>query len=165
MAESSLLTDMKLTLLDRRLRPVYQAAEHTTRAPGRSESLLDFDVVSGRDNLAQAIIVRLLTPRGELAALGHPEYGSRLDELVGRENTETTRNLVKLFILEALALEPRIEKKMNVTVTPAETDPPKVGKGARNVTLAPRVNVEIVVKPVAQSDTVTIGPFTLELGP
>ena len=166
MADAHLLTDMKLGLLDHRLRPIYAAAERTTRAPGRSGQLLDFDVTSGRNNLAQAIIVRLLTPRGELAALGHPEYGSRLHELIGRENTDTTRNLVKLFILEALQLEPRIEKKkIEVSVTPAELKPPAVGKGARNVALVSRVNVEITVRPIGATDTVTIGPFTLELGP
>jgi hypothetical protein len=53
---------------------------------------------------------------------------------------------------------------MNVVVTPAEENPPKVGKGARNITLAPRVNVEINVKPVGETEVVTIGPFTLELG-
>ncbi len=109
--------------------------------------------------------MRLLTPRGELDALGHPEYGSRLHELIGRTNTDTTRNLVKLFILEALQLEPRIEPKLTVIVTPADEKPPAVGKGARNVTLAPRVNVEISVTPVGETAVVTIGPFTLELEP
>jgi phage baseplate assembly protein W len=157
---------MKLGLLDNRLRPIYAAAERSTRAPGRAGQLLDFDIVGGRHNLAQAIIIRLLTPRGELDALGHPEFGSRLHELIGRENTDTTRNLVKLFILEALQLEPRIEKKkIEVTVTQADAKPPAVGKGARNVALVSRVNVEIVVRPIGATETVTIGPFTLELGP
>lgn len=161
--QAHLLTDIKLALLDRRLRPVYLAAERETRAPGRPGRLLDLDVVDGRDNLGQAIIIRLLTPRGELAPLGHPEYGSRLHELIGRENTETTRNLVKLFILEALQLEPRIQARIDVTVVAAEPNPPQVGKGARDVTRASRVNVEIVVRPVGETETVTIGPFTLEL--
>jgi len=161
--QAHLLTDIKLALLDRRLRPVYLAAERETRMPGRPGRSLDLDVVDGRDNLAQAVIIRLLTPRGELAPLGHPEYGSRLHELIGRENTETTRNLVKLFILEALQLEPRIQARVDVAVVPAEPDPPQVGKGARDVTRASRVNVEIVVRPVGETETVTIGPFTLEL--
>jgi phage baseplate assembly protein W len=164
-ANAHLLTDILLKDLDHRLRPVYAAAERTTRAPGRPGLLLDFDVASNRTNLEQAIITRLLTPRGELAPLGHPEYGSRLHELIGRENNDTTRNLMKLFILEALQLEPRIQSKADVTVTPAETRPPAPGKGARNVTLVSRVNVEIVVRPVGETDTVTIGPFTLELQP
>ena len=161
--DAHLLTDIRLEDVDHRLRPVYAAGERVVRVQQKPEQLLDLDIVSGRKNLAQAIIIRLLTPRGELEQLGHPEYGSRLYELVGRENTATTRNLVKLFILESLQQEVRIEPKMNVVVTPAEENPPKVGKGARNVTLAPRVNVEINVKPVGETEVVTIGPFTLEL--
>lgn len=164
MANAHLLEDVRLRLLDRRLRPVYVAAERETRAPARPERTTDFDVVAGRSNLAQAIIMRLLTPRGELGPLGHPEYGSRLHELVGRENTATTRNLLKLFILEALQREPRIQPTMDVVVMPGEVDPPAPGKGARNVLLASRVDVTIVVRPVGATDTVTIGPFTLELG-
>ncbi len=166
MADAHLLADMKLHVLRGDFRPIYKAKERLTRAPGRSGQLVDFDVTTGRDNLGQAIVIRLLTPRGELDALGHPEFGSRLHELIGRENTETTRNLVKLFILEALQLEPRIEKKkIEVTVTPADDKPHAVGKGARNITLVSRVNVEITVRPIGATDTVTIGPFTLELAP
>lgn len=164
MANAHLLEDVRLTLLDRRLRPVYTAAERETRAPARPTRTLDLATIAGRDNLAQAIIMRLLTPRGELAPLGHPEYGSRLHELVGRENTETTRNLVKLFTLEALQHEPRIEPAIDVTVRPAEINPPAAGRGARNVLLASRVDVTIVVRPIAETGTLTIGPFTLELG-
>jgi phage baseplate assembly protein W len=163
MSSRHLLTDIKLALLDRRLRPVYTAGEREQRSPGRAERVRDLDIVSGRANLAQAITMRLLTPLGELEPLGHPEYGSRLHELVGRENTDTTRNLMKLFILEALRREPRIEPKIDVTVLPAQTDPPPVGKGARNVIQASRVDVEIVVRPVGETETLTIGPFTLEL--
>src|SRR3954447_18132522 len=54
--------------------------------------------VAGRANLAQALIVRLLTPRGSLAGLGHPAYGSRLGELVGRRNDVTARNLARLYV-------------------------------------------------------------------
>jgi phage baseplate assembly protein W len=106
--------------------------------------------VSGRENLAQAIVVRLLTPRGELEAVGHPEYGSRLHELIGRENTDTTRNLAKLFILESLAAEPRVEEILDVTV---EADPDNRSS----------VNIVLQVQPVGGAPTVVIGPFTLEL--
>ena len=110
----------------------------------------DLGLVQGVDNLGQAVLLRLLTPRGELAELAHPDYGSRLHELVGRVNTETTRNLVKLFILESLQQEPRIAKLEEVTVTPSP--------GRRD-----RVDVSIRVKPIAVTTSITIGPFTLEL--
>jgi phage baseplate assembly protein W len=152
LADRHLLTDLRLELLHRRLRPVYRAGEREVRAPGRPDRRLDLAVVSGRDNLGQAIVMRLLTPRGELASLGHPEYGSRLHELIGRQNTELTRNLVKLYVLDALQFEPRIERGVDVGV---QADP-----ATRS-----RVNVELRVRPVGATETVTIGPFTLELGP
>lgn len=76
--------------------------------------------VSGRANLAQALILRLLTPRGSLAPLGHAAYGSRLGELVGRRNDVTARNLARLYVLEALGQEPRIAEVQALAV---ETDP------------------------------------------
>jgi phage baseplate assembly protein W len=120
------------------------------RVPIRPRLLFDMGVVSGSQNLAQAVIMRLLTPRGELSTLGHPEYGSRLHEFIGRQNTETTRNLIKLHILESLQVEPRIEDLVEVTV-----EPDQVGRN--------RVNILLRLKPFAETGTVTIGPFTLEL--
>jgi phage baseplate assembly protein W len=152
MANAHLLTDIRLDLRHHELRPVYAVATERRRiaTDQRPLELTDLRTIEGRDNLAQAVIVRLLTPRGELAPLAHPDYGSRLHELIGRQNTETTRNLVKLHILESLAAEPRIEEVTALTVTPA--------LGTRD-----RVNVQLQVRPVGETAVVTIGPFTLEL--
>jgi phage baseplate assembly protein W len=78
----------------------------------------DVTLIDGRANLVQALIVRLLTERGELAQLGHPDYGSRHHELIGEPNTETNRNLVKLHVLACLRQEPRLEKILRVDVRP-----------------------------------------------
>jgi len=78
----------------------------------------DLDITTGRENLAQAIINRLLTRRGELAQLGHPEYGSRLHELVGELNNLRLRALAELYIRDCLAQESRIEKVRYVTFEP-----------------------------------------------
>ncbi|MBP0445841.1 hypothetical protein J8J14_13760 [Roseomonas sp. SSH11] len=75
--------------------------------PGAQEAL-DLSTIAGRENLAQALILRLITPRGALAALGHATYGSRLHELVGRNKSEALRLLCRAHVLEALAQEPRI---------------------------------------------------------
>ncbi len=53
---------------------------------------------------------------GELAPLGHPDYGCRLHELIGERDTETNRNRAKLFVLQALGAEPRVEKVIDVKV-------------------------------------------------
>jgi len=70
----------------------------------------DLGAVQGVNNAVQSVIHRIKTVKGELADLGHPEYGSRHHELIGEPNSVHNRNLVKLYLLQALALEPRIEK-------------------------------------------------------
>lgn len=141
-----LLRDLAVFAVHRELRPVYRLSE-TARLPRRA---WDFVPRDGLENLAQAVLLRLLTPRGELAALGHPEYGSRLHELIGHENNTTRRNLLKLFILEALKLEPRIDKVAELKVAPSP--------GLRST-----VDVLLKVKPVGTSELVVIGPFSIEL--
>lgn len=141
-----LLQDIAIFAAHRELRPVYRLTE-TPKFPRRP---WDFTPRDGLENLAQAVILRLLTPRGELAALGHPEFGSRVHELIGQENNTTKRNLLKLFILEALKLEPRIEKVAELQVAPSP--------GTRST-----VDVLLRVKPVAVAELVTIGPFSIEL--
>lgn len=76
-------------------------------------------VVTDRENLAQALILRLITPRGSLAPLGHVAYGSRLGELVGRRDDAAARALARLYVLEALAAEPRVAALESLVV---ETD-------------------------------------------
>lgn len=90
-----------------------------TGSPGR-----DLLVAEGIAAITQAIANRLKTRKGELAALGHPEYGSRHHELVGEPNVERTRDLIKLYVLQALRDEPRIEKVLRAAVA-AEHTPPR----------------------------------------
>jgi phage baseplate assembly protein W len=85
-----------------------------------SGSAEDLDVTSGRDNLVQAVVNRLLTRRGELTSLGHPEYGSRLHELIGELNNLRLRALAEVYIRDCLAQERRIEKVRYVTFAPPE---------------------------------------------
>jgi phage baseplate assembly protein W len=141
-----LLQDIAIHAVHRELRPVYRLTE-SPRLPRRA---WDFVPRDGLENLAQAVILRLLTPRGELAPLGHPDFGSRLHELIGQENNTARRNLAKLFILEALKLEPRVAKVAELAVTPSP--------GARST-----VDVLLRVQPVGATELVTIGPFSIEL--
>jgi phage baseplate assembly protein W len=149
--DRQLLCDLGLELRQQQFRPVYRVGQQLIPGPGGHGHSDDFKIVEGRPNLSQAVILRLLTPRGELEALGHPDYGSRLHELIGRVNTETTRHLVKLHILESLQAEPRVEpKQTKVAALPSP--------GRRD-----SVDVTLEVTPVGASDRVTIGPITLEL--
>jgi phage baseplate assembly protein W len=149
-SDAHLLTDLRIELRQAAIRPVYRVAADTRRVPNRRGVLGDIGVIGGRDNLGQAVILRLLTPLGELAALGHPEYGSRLHSLIGEKNNDTHRNLVRLYILESLAFEPRIERVLEVRVSP-------------NPAQRTGVDVQLSVRPAGSSERVQIGPFTLEL--
>lgn len=86
----------------------------------------DLGVAEGRDNLVQALLIRLNTPREELAGLGHPDYGSRLFELIGRPNTVSTRNLVRLFTIDALRREPRVGEITSLVVASPGRPPDRV---------------------------------------
>jgi phage baseplate assembly protein W len=79
----------------------------------------DLGTVRGRANLVQSLILRLKTERGEVAGLGHPTYGSNHHQLVGEPNTEGNRNLIKLYVLECLRQEPRLERVVRIDVRPA----------------------------------------------
>jgi hypothetical protein len=76
----------------------------------------DLSPVAGRENLAQALILRLLTQQGALSGLGHPDYGCRLVELIGRLNNDTTRNLARLFTMQAIAQEQRVSQLLDLSV-------------------------------------------------
>lgn len=148
--DAHLLTDLALDLGDHRIRPVYQVSDHEKRLPAGRGGVRDIRILSGRDNLRQAIMMRLLTPMGELAGLGHPSYGSRLQDLVGRLNTDTTRNLARLYILESLQQEARVEKVSKISVTTVDKQPNLIA-------------VELEVMPTGSTDVIQIGPFTLLL--
>jgi phage baseplate assembly protein W len=103
--------------MSRDLRAIYHVTD------GRHEDLDFAGTVDGLDNAVQAVIHRIKTVAGELTDLGHPDYGSRHHELIGQPNTEGNRNLVKLYILQALAREPRVEKVLRADiVTAAQRD-------------------------------------------
>jgi phage baseplate assembly protein W len=84
----------------------------------------DLTAASGRENLAQALLLRLLTRQGALAPLGHPEYGSRLVSLIGELNNETTRNRARLYTIQAVGQEPRAAEllELEVTTVPDQRD-------------------------------------------
>ncbi len=86
----------------------------------------DLARLDGVENLKQALLLRFLTPVGELAALGHRDYGSRLHTLIGERNNETNRNRAKLYVLEALAAEPRVQEVLDVQVLGRRSEPTRL---------------------------------------
>jgi phage baseplate assembly protein W len=100
--------------------------EDLKTATRRQTGRVDLEPLSGVENLQQALLLRFLTHRGELAPLGHRTYGSRLHELIGEPNTETTRNRAKLFALEALREEPRVAEVLDLRVTSRRQNPTRI---------------------------------------
>lgn len=103
-------------------------------------------LASGRANLAQSITNRLLTRQGELTGLGHPNYGSRLYQLIGEPNTRRTQTLADLYIRESLAAEKGVKEIVAITFAP-----PSLRADKRNV-----LEVSIVVRPIDEEELLTL---------
>lgn len=130
----------------------FEDADLTTARAGRGPRRADLAVVAEIAAAEQLLANRLKTQRGELAPLGHPDYGSRHHELIGEPNTERTRNLIKLYVLDALSHEPRVEKVLGVTVY-APHDPPR-----------DQVRIELDVLLIEQDTPLNlVVPFSLEV--
>lgn len=78
----------------------------------------DIELISEDINLAQAILHRLRTIRGELDDIGHPEYGSNIYDLVGEPNNETTRERLKMIVRNTILQEPRVKEIVKIVVKP-----------------------------------------------
>lgn len=124
----------------------------TTGADLIVDRMGDLKTVAGKKNLGQAILHRLMTRTGELGDLGHPHYGSRLHELIGEPNNERTRDLLRLYIKECLAQEPRIQEVVSI----------KLATFTENAHL---VVVDISVLPIKVNTPINlVFPFYLEVG-
>ncbi|MEW6491442.1 MAG: DUF2634 domain-containing protein [Cyanobacteriota bacterium] len=106
----------------------------------------DLAITGGLNNLAQAILNRLCTRKGELAALGHPDYGSRLYLLMGELNNTRTQRLAELYIRECLQAEPRIEEILEIVFEPPS-----------DIFDRSRLKVRVTVKPVGEETTLSLG--------
>ena len=108
----------------------------------------DLVLASVRANLTQAILNRLFTRQGALTGLGHPDYGSRLYQLIGEPNTQRTRILAEMYIRESLAGEPRIAEIVALTFEPFSMRADK-----RFI-----LEVNLVIRPVDDEPlTITVG--------
>jgi phage baseplate assembly protein W len=74
----------------------------------------ELERVSGRDNLVQALSLRLLTERGELTELSHPRYGSRLRELIGEPLDRANIELLRRYVRKCLLQDPRVAEVVTV---------------------------------------------------
>ena len=68
----------------------------------------DVDLARGNDNIVQALRLRLLVRKGELARLGWPDYGSRIHELIGEPNNRRTQLILMAHARAAISADPRV---------------------------------------------------------
>lgn len=112
----------------------------------------DLATVAGLDNLAQALWMRLGVPQGDLAPLGHPDYGSRLHLLIGRLLTPETIALARAYVREALRKEPRIAEITSLSVYPEPT-------------LRDTLRIDLAVRPAGARQSIALAmTFALEPG-
>ncbi len=141
--------DLKL-LLNRERQLSRERGEDLSTEVRAASGEVDLARLDGVENLKQALLLRFLTPVGELAQLGHSRYGSRLYELLGEPNTEANRDRAKLYTLEALAAEPRVAKVIEVKVTTRRTDPT-------------RIDISVEIEAAKTGDILTLSvPLSLE---
>jgi phage baseplate assembly protein W len=150
--------DRRLALMGRDLALSYpgpsgwwEDADFALTLPTLTVRTTDIAVVHGIPAANQLFVNRLKTHRGELAALGHPEYGSRHHGLIGQPNVPRTRALVKLHVLECLSHEPRIRRVTRCDVTP----------GPRREEVRIELEVEVAGEP---GITVLVVPFNFAVG-
>lgn len=84
----------------------------------------DLELARGNENIVQALTLRLRVRRGELASLGWPAYGSRLEELIGEPNNERTHVRLMAYARGAIEEDPRVAEVTEVTarMLPGERD-------------------------------------------
>lgn len=112
------------------------------RDPAPGEEGVDLDVATGADALRQALVLRLLTPEGSLASLGHVGYGSRLHELIGELNTPATRQLARSYTLRSLTADRRVEEVVDLRIDPPDPQAPET------ITLWALVKVRAITDPI-----------------
>jgi|ERR671923_3057409 phage baseplate assembly protein W len=76
----------------------------------------DMGAISEEMNIAQAILHRLRTIKGELAELGHPDYGSTILDFIGQPNNSVTRSRLRLAIRDTIRQEQRVKEIVSIDV-------------------------------------------------
>jgi phage gp46-like protein len=105
----------KLFGTDLRLRESVGGLDLVLSSPSGSAG--DLALAHGNDNIIQALTLALRVRKGELAALGWPDFGSRLHELIGEPDLPRTRLKAQAYARSALEADPRVAEVVSVEVT------------------------------------------------
>jgi phage baseplate assembly protein W len=107
----------------------------------------DLSTVTDLDNLGQALLIRLSTPIGDLAHLGHPDFGSRLHLLIGRLAGPDTTALIRAYVREAVRREPRVAEvtALDVVRAPGRPDEYQIHLSVRPAGQTGAVNLSLML--------------------
>ncbi len=83
----------------------------------------DIQTVSGKENLVQALTLRLLVDPGEIACLGNPRYGTCIRDLIGEPLHRANLELIRRYVRQAMLQDPRVAEVTRLIVRPLESDP------------------------------------------
>jgi phage baseplate assembly protein W len=105
----------------------------------------DLTLAQGNDNIIQALTLRLLVRKGELARLGQPDYGSRLYELIGEPNNTRTHVKLMAFARSAIEQDPRVKKieDIQTQVIPGERNVARLTMDIQLITEANLLNLVV----------------------
>jgi len=82
----------------------------------------DLALARGNKNIVQALSLCLAVNVGELADLGFPDYGSRLNEVKGEPNVQRTRVIALGFARSAVEQDPRVRQVLSAEARPGQQD-------------------------------------------
>ena len=86
-------------------------------APGQRQT------ISGKENLVQALTLRLLVDTGEIACLGNPRYGTRIRDLIGEPLDRANLELIRRYVRQALLRDARVAEVTRLIVREREGEP------------------------------------------
>lgn len=75
----------------------------------------DIVLAKGMDNMEMQLRHRMMTLRGELTELGHPEYGSLVPTFIGKANTPVWQERILIECQLTVLDDPRVDRLANTT--------------------------------------------------
>ena len=118
----------------------------------------DLESISEEFNLAQAILHRFRTGRGELSDIGFPKYGSDIYDVIGEPNNTITKNKLSNILRETLTQETRVKEIVSIFIIDSKNCPDIIdSKNCPDI-----VCVEIAVIPINRNEPIKIS-FSLNL--
>jgi len=101
----------------------------------------DLDLVTGLDNLCQAIRIRLTSEKGYL--ISDQNFGVDANYYIGRKNTVEKQEMLKLAIIEELSKEARVASINDVVIVQNSSNPDTL-------------NVTINITPINSQSPITL---------